>query len=86
VAGIEEGRCGDGGSTEDRASAVRFRGGGGISAVEEVARKLLRVDVVLMVSSVRTERGWSIGTMARAFWWREQKWMEKNWSGSFSGM
>jgi hypothetical protein len=31
VARIEEGRCGDGGSTENRAGAVRSRGGGGVS-------------------------------------------------------
>jgi hypothetical protein len=61
VAGIEEGRWGDGGSTEDRASAARFQGSGGVPAVrvqegsEEVARKLLHVDVVLGVSSVRAE-------------------------------
>jgi hypothetical protein len=33
VAGIEEGRCGDGGSTEDQAGAARSRGGGGVPAV-----------------------------------------------------
>jgi hypothetical protein len=72
VVRIEEGRCGDGGSTDDRAGAARFRGGGGgVPAVgvqeggEEVARKLLRKDVVLVVSSVRVERGWSVGTTAR---------------------
>jgi hypothetical protein len=32
VAGIEEGRCGDGGSTEDRAGAARSRGGGSLPA------------------------------------------------------
>jgi hypothetical protein len=71
VAGIEEGRWGDGGSMEDRAGTARFRGGGGVPAVgvqeggEEVARKLLHVDVVLGVSSVRAERGQSIGMTAR---------------------
>jgi hypothetical protein len=54
-----------------------------------VARKLLREHVVLVVSSVRVERGWSVGTTARpsgavdrtadvAFWWRKREWMEKN--------
>jgi hypothetical protein len=63
MAGIEEERCGDSGSMEDRAGAVRFRGGSCVPAAgvqeggEEVARKLLRVDVVLGVSSVRAERG-----------------------------
>jgi hypothetical protein len=58
VAGIEARRCGDSGSTEDRAGAVRFRGDGGVPAVgvqeggEEVVRKLLRVDVVLVVSVI----------------------------------
>jgi hypothetical protein len=33
---------------------------------EEVARKLLRVDVVLVVSSVRSKRGWSGGTMVKS--------------------
>jgi hypothetical protein len=71
VAGIEAGRCGDGGSTEDRAGAARFRGGGSVPMVgvqeggEEVVRKLLRVDVVLVVSLVRARRGRSVGTMAR---------------------
>jgi hypothetical protein len=71
MAGTEEGWCGDGGSMEDRAGAVRSRGGGGVPAVgvheggEAVARKLPRVDVVLVVSSVRAERGRSIGTTAR---------------------
>jgi hypothetical protein len=32
---------------------------------EEVARKLPRVDVVLVVSSVRAKRGWSGRTTAR---------------------
>jgi hypothetical protein len=32
---------------------------------KEVARKLLHVDVVLVVSSVRAKRGWSAGTSAR---------------------
>jgi hypothetical protein len=41
VARIEERRCGDGGSTVDRAGAARFCGS------EEVVRKLLHVDVVL---------------------------------------
>jgi hypothetical protein len=59
VAGVGEGRCGDGGSTEDRAGAARSRGGGSVLAAgvqegsEEVARKLPRVDVVLLVSPVR---------------------------------
>jgi hypothetical protein len=30
VAGTEEGRCRDGGSTENRAGVARFRGGGGV--------------------------------------------------------
>jgi hypothetical protein len=33
---------------------------------EEVARKLLRVDVVLVVSSVRSKRGWSGRTMVKS--------------------
>jgi hypothetical protein len=63
VAGIEAGRCGDGGSTENRTGAARSRGGGGVPVAgvqegdEEVARKLPRVDVVLVVSLVRAERG-----------------------------
>jgi hypothetical protein len=63
VAGIEEERCGDGGSTKNRAGAARSRGGGGVPTArvqeggEEVVRKLPRVDVVLVVSSVRSERG-----------------------------
>jgi hypothetical protein len=71
VAGIEEGRCGDGGSTKNRAGAVRSRGGGGVPAAgvqecgEEVARKLPRVDVVLVVSSMRAKRGRSGGTTVR---------------------
>jgi hypothetical protein len=71
VAGIEERRCGDGGSTVDRAGAARFRGGDDVPAArvqegsEEVVRKLLRVDVVLGVSSVRAKRGRSVGTTAR---------------------
>jgi hypothetical protein len=71
MAGIEEERCGDGGSTEDQADAVRSQGNGGVPAAgvqeggEEVVRKLLRVDVVLVVSSVRAERGRSVTTMAR---------------------
>jgi hypothetical protein len=50
---------------------ARSRGGSGIPAAgvregsEEVARKLLRVDVVLVVSSVRAERGRSGETTAR---------------------
>jgi hypothetical protein len=31
----------------------------------KVARKLLRVDVVLVVSLVRAKRGWSVGTTVR---------------------
>jgi hypothetical protein len=71
VAGIEEGRCRDGGSMEDRAGAVRSRGGSSVLAagVQEgdgkVARKLPHVDVVLVVSSVRVKRGRSIRTMVR---------------------
>jgi hypothetical protein len=47
VAGVEEGRCGDGGSTENRAGAAWFQGGGIPAAEvqeggEEVARKLPR--------------------------------------------
>jgi hypothetical protein len=63
VAGIEEGRCGDSGSTENRAGAARSRGGGGVPVAgmqegsEEVTRKLPRVDVVLVMSSVRAKRG-----------------------------
>jgi hypothetical protein len=62
VAGIEVGRCGDGGSTEDRADVVRSRGGGGVPVAgvqeggKEVARKFPRVDVVLVVSLVRAKR------------------------------
>jgi hypothetical protein len=62
VAGIEEGWYGDGGSMEDRAGAARSRDGGGVPVArvqegdEEVARKLPRVDVVLVVSSVRAKR------------------------------
>jgi hypothetical protein len=47
------------------------KSGGGVPAagVQEgdgkVARKLLRVDVVLVVSSVRAKRGRSIATMVR---------------------
>jgi hypothetical protein len=68
VAGVEEGRCGDGGSTEDRAGAARSQGGGGVPAAgvqegsKEVARMLPRVDVVLVVSSVRAQMGRSGGT------------------------
>jgi hypothetical protein len=46
VAGVEEGRCGDGGLMENRAGAVRSQGSGGVPAAgvqegsEEVARKL----------------------------------------------
>jgi hypothetical protein len=53
------------------ASAVRFRGGGGVPAVgvpeggKKVVRKLLRIDVVLVVSLVRARRGRSVGTMVR---------------------
>jgi hypothetical protein len=71
VAGIDEGRCRDGGSTEDRAGAVRSRSGGGVPAAgvqegdRKVARKLLGIDVVLVVSSVRAKRGRSVGTMVR---------------------
>jgi hypothetical protein len=67
VAGIEEGRCTDGGSTDDRAGAARSRGGGDVPMVRvqegdgKVARKLLRVDVVLVVSSVRAKRGEASG-------------------------
>jgi hypothetical protein len=68
MAGIEAGRCRDGGSMEDQAGAARFQGSGGVPTVrvqnggEEVARKLLRVDVVLVVSSVRAKRGPNVGT------------------------
>jgi hypothetical protein len=71
VAGIEEGRCRDGGLTKDRAGAARSRGGGGVLVAEvqegdaKVARKLPRVDVVLVVSSVRVKRGRSTGTTVR---------------------
>jgi hypothetical protein len=71
MAGIEEGRCRDGGSTEDRAGAVRSQGGGGVPAVGvqegdgKVARKLLHVDVVLVVSSVRAKRGRNVGTTVK---------------------
>jgi hypothetical protein len=50
---------------------VRSRGGDSVPVAgvqeggEEVARKLPRVDVVLVVSSMRAERGRSVGTMAR---------------------
>jgi hypothetical protein len=46
--------------------------GGGVPVVgvqeggEEVARKLLRVDVVLVVSSVRSKRGRSGGTTVKS--------------------
>jgi hypothetical protein len=68
VAGIEEGRCGDGGLMENQAGAARSQGGGGIPEAgvqegsEEVARNLPCVDVVLVMSSVRAKRGWSGGT------------------------
>jgi hypothetical protein len=71
MAGIEVGRCGDGCSMEDRAGAARFQGSSGVPVVgvqegsKGVARKLLRVDVVLVVSSVRAESGRSAGTTAR---------------------
>jgi hypothetical protein len=71
VARIEEERCRDGGSTENRVGAARSRGGGGVPAVGvqegdgKVARKLLHVDVVLVVSSVRAKRGRSVETMVR---------------------
>jgi hypothetical protein len=71
VAGVEEGRCGDGGSTENRAGAARYRGGGGVPAAgvqegdEEVARKLPRVDIVLVVNSVRAKWGRSGRTTVR---------------------
>jgi hypothetical protein len=61
VAGVDEGGCGDGGSTENQAGTERSRGGGGVPAArvqeggEEVVRKLPRVDVVLVVSSVSSE-------------------------------
>jgi hypothetical protein len=43
VAGIEAGRCGDGGSTENRAGAARSRGGGGVPRLEcrKAAKKWL---------------------------------------------
>jgi hypothetical protein len=71
VTGIDERNCGDGGSTEDRAGAARSRGGGGVPAArvqeggEAVARKLPRIDVVLVVSSVKAKRGRSGGTTVR---------------------
>jgi hypothetical protein len=71
VAGTEEGRCKDDDAMEDRAGAARSRGGSGVPAIGvqkgdgKVAKKLLRVDVVLMVSSVRAKRGRSVGTTAR---------------------
>jgi hypothetical protein len=71
VVGTEEGWCGDGGSMKDRAGAVRFQGRGSVPAAgvqeggEEVVRKLARVDVVLVVSSVRAERGQNVGTTVR---------------------
>jgi hypothetical protein len=70
VTGVEEGKCGDGGSTENRAGAARSRGGGGVPAArvqeggDEVARKLPRIDVVLVVSLVRAKKGRSGGTTA----------------------
>jgi hypothetical protein len=82
VAGIEEGRCRDGGSTDNRAGAARSRGGGSVPAAGvlegdgKVARKLLRVDVVLVVCSVRAKRGRSVGMTVRPSsgggqdWWR----------------
>jgi hypothetical protein len=72
VAGIEAGRCGDDGSTEDQGDAVSSRGGGGVPAAgvqevdEEVAGKLLRVDVVLVVSSVRAKKRRSGGTTVKS--------------------
>jgi hypothetical protein len=71
MAGIEEGRCRDDVSMEDCAGAMRSQGGGGVPAVGvqegdgKVARKLLRVDVVLVVSSVRAKRGRNVGTTVR---------------------
>jgi hypothetical protein len=47
------------------------KSGGGVPAAGmqegdgKVARKLLRVDVVLVVSLARAKRGWSVGTMVR---------------------
>jgi hypothetical protein len=52
----------------NRAGAARSRGGGGVLASgvqegsEEVTRKLPRIDVVLVVSSVLAKRGQSGGT------------------------
>jgi hypothetical protein len=71
VAGIEGGSCRDGGSMEDRAGAARSRGDGGVSVVEvqegdgKMASKLLHVDVVLVVSSVRAKRGRSVRTTVK---------------------
>jgi hypothetical protein len=71
MAGTEERRCRDGVSTEDRAGAARSRGGDcvPVAVVQEgerkVARKLLRVDVVLVVSSVRAKRGRSVAMTVR---------------------
>jgi hypothetical protein len=71
VARVEEGRCGDGGSTENRAGVARSRGSSGIPAArvqeggKEVARKLPRIDVVLVVSSMRAKKGQSGGTKVR---------------------
>jgi hypothetical protein len=71
AAGVEEGRCRDGDSTENGASAVRSQGGGGVPVAgvqeggKEVARKLSRIDVVLVVSSVRAKRGSSSGKTVR---------------------
>jgi hypothetical protein len=68
VVGIVEGKLGGGGSTKDRASTVRFRGGGGVSATGvqegegELVRELQRGDVVLMVLLARKEKGWNFGS------------------------
>jgi hypothetical protein len=50
---------------------MEFNGGGvPVAGVQEggkeVARKLLRVDVVLVASSVRSKKGWSGGTMVKS--------------------
>jgi hypothetical protein len=71
MAGIEDGRCRDGGLTEDQVGAARSKGGIGVPAVGvqegdgKMAGKLLRVDEVLVVSSVRAKRGRSIGTTVK---------------------
>jgi hypothetical protein len=68
VVGIVEGKLGGGGSTSDRAGAVRFRGwrwcSGDWSAGRrrKLVRELRRGDVVLMVLLARKEKRWNFGS------------------------